>query len=79
MLLVAINKFFRIYLKDTGYLEKLFETRLTAIANVGIYDAETFTEFFGQPCLFNSLFFKDFFYPIHVVCHTDRMKFSIKI
>lgn len=66
-------------MKNAGYLEKLFETWLAAITDIRIYNTKTLAEFFGKPSLFNPFFFKDLFYPIHVLCHTNRMIFSIKI
>ncbi len=68
MLLFICYQIFRLYLKDLGDLEELFEAGLAAIARIGIDNTEALAELFGKPSLFNSLCFKDFLYSVYIYC-----------
>lgn len=63
------------------YFKEHIKTRLTTVANIGVYDAETLAKSFSKPCLLDSAIFEHFFYAIfrliHIVCFYFLQKKSI--
>ncbi len=62
----AANQFFGIYIQYLCYLEKYFETGLSAITYIGVHYAETLAKLLCKPCLLDSTLFEHLFYAVHV-------------
>ena len=68
-LLIIVYQNLYIHIQNLRYLKQYLQTWLPPVANVWVDHAEALAELFRQPCLFDTTFFKHFFYSVHGSIH----------